>query len=365
MKTVTPGLPPVGIAHGSATGASISTRVTDPKVFGKVAVLMGGWSAERQVSLWSGEGVTKALQERGVEAVGLNISTPAQLFALKSEGYNRVFNILHGTGGEDGTVQAILDLLGLPYPGSGVAASAIAMDKLATKRIWKAEGLPTPDFRVLASVTEAESAAKHFGYPFIIKPAADGSSVGVTKVKSWDQVAAAFALASGLDAKAGTGDRGQGTKSSGSTPSPIPSTPTPLLRTVMAEQFIDGGAQHAEYTCPVLRGVALPVIRIEPDGEFYDYNAKYLSDNTQYLCPAGLKAEHEASIQALCLKAFALIGCKDWGRVDFLMGDDGQPQLLELNTLPGMTSHSLVPMAAKVSGLSYADLCWSLLEATL
>ena len=311
-------------------------HVTDPKVFGKVAVLMGGWSAERQVSLWSGEGVTKALQARGVDAHGLDIAEPAQLFALKAQGYSRVFNILHGTGGEDGTVQAILDLLGLPYPGSGVAASAIAMDKLATKRIWKAEGLPTPEFRVLASVADAEAAARHFGYPFIIKPAADGSSVGVTKVKSALQVAKAFA-----DAEGDTG------------------------RVVMAEQFIDGGADHSEYTCPVLRGVALPIIRIVPDGEFYDYNAKYLSDNTQYLCPAGLAAEHEARIQKLCLQAFALIGCKDWGRVDFLMGADGQPQLLELNTLPGMTSHSLVPMAAKASGMSYADLCWSLLEATL
>jgi len=310
--------------------------VTDPKAFGKVAVLMGGWSAERQVSLWSGEGVTKALQGRGVEATGLNISTPAQLFALKSEGYTRVFNILHGTGGEDGTVQAILDLLGLPYPGSGVAASAIAMDKLATKRIWKAEGLPTPDFRVIASVAEAEAAAKHFGYPHIVKPAADGSSVGVTKVKNASQVAKAFADARGDNS-----------------------------RVVLAEQFIDGGADHAEFTCPVLRGVALPVIRIIPDGEFYDYNAKYISDNTRYLCPAGLDAAHEAEIQALCLKAFAVIGCKDWGRVDFLMGADGKPQLLELNTLPGMTSHSLVPMAAKARGMSYADLCWSLLEATL
>lgn len=312
------------------------STTTNPRDFGKVAVLMGGWSAERQVSLWSGEGVTKALQERGVEAVGLNISTPAQLFALKTEGYNRVFNILHGTGGEDGTVQAILDLLGLPYPGSGVGASAIALDKLATKRIWKAEGLPTPEFRVLASVAEAESAAKHFGYPFIIKPAADGSSVGVTKVKEASQVAAAFALALG-------GSR----------------------NVVMAEQFIDGGADHSEYTCPVVRGVALPVIRIIPDGEFYDYNAKYLSDKTQYLCPAGLEPEHEADIQKLCLQAFALIGCKDWGRVDFLMAADGKPQLLEINTLPGMTSHSLVPVAAKARGLSYADLCWSLLEATL
>ena len=310
--------------------------VTDPKAFGKVAVLMGGWSAERQVSLWSGEGVTKALQERGVDAVGVNISTPGQLFALKSEGYSRVFNILHGTGGEDGTVQAILDLLGLPYPGSGVAASAIAMDKLATKRIWKAEGLPTPDFRMLDSVADAEAAATHFGFPFIIKPAADGSSVGVTKVKSSAQVAKAFADAKGE-----------------------------MNRVVMAEQFIDGGADHSEYTCPVVRGVALPVIRIVPDGEFYDYNAKYISDNTRYLCPAGLAAEHEASIQALCLKAFALVGCKDWGRVDFLMAADGKPQLLELNTLPGMTSHSLVPMAAKARGMSYADLCWSLMEATL
>ncbi|MES2883792.1 MAG: D-alanine--D-alanine ligase [Pseudomonadota bacterium] len=311
--------------------------VTDPKMFGKVAVLMGGWSAERQVSLWSGEGVTKALLEKGVDAHGLDITEPGQLFALKAQGFDRVFNILHGTGGEDGTVQAILDLLGLPYPGSGVAASAIAMDKLATKRIWKAEGLPTPDFRMLESVADAEAAAKYFGYPHIIKPAADGSSVGVTKVKTSAQVAAAFALAQG-DAQ---------------------------QNTVMAEQFIDGGADHSEYTCPVLRGVALPVIRIVPDGEFYDYNAKYLSDRTRYLCPAGLAPEHEASIQALCLKAFALVGCKDWGRVDFLMAADGAPQLLELNTLPGMTSHSLVPMAAKARGMSYADLCWSLMEATL
>ena len=311
--------------------------VTDPKAFGKVAVLMGGWSAERQVSLWSGEGVTKALREKGVDVHGLDITEPAQLFTLKAQGFDRVFNILHGTGGEDGTVQAILDLLGLPYPGSGVAASAIAMDKLATKRIWKAEELPTPDFRVVATVAEAEAAAKHFGFPFILKPAADGSSVGVTKVKGAAQVAEAFALA--------RGERGE--------------------NVVLAEQFVDGGADHSEFTCPVLRGVALPVIRIIPDGEFYDYHAKYISNETRYLCPAGLDAAHEARIQTMCLKAFDAVGCKDWGRVDFLMGADGQPQLLELNTLPGMTSHSLVPMAAKAVGMSYADLCWSLLEATL
>ena len=308
----------------------------DAKDFGKVAVLMGGWSAERQVSLWSGEGVTKALLSCGVDAHGLDISSPAQLFNLKAQGFDRVFNILHGTGGEDGTVQAILDLLGLPYPGSGVAGSAIAMDKLATKRIWKAEGLPTPDFLELHSLADAERAAVAFGLPCIIKPAADGSSVGVTKVKQVADIAKAYADARGDSHRA-----------------------------VMAERYVDGGPQHAEYTCPVLRGEALPIIRIEPDGEFYDFHAKYISDNTRYLCPAGLTPEHEQRIQAVCLKAFALVGCKDWGRVDFLMGADGLPQLLELNTLPGMTSHSLVPMSAKVRGMSYADLCWALLEATL
>lgn len=312
------------------------SAVTDPKAFGKVAVLMGGWSAERQVSLWSGEGVTAALQSRGVDAVGVDVAAPEQLFGLKAQGYARVFNILHGTGGEDGTVQAILDLLGLPYPGSGVLASALAMDKLTTKRVWKAEGLPTPDFRVLESAADAHSAAKTFGYPFIIKPAADGSSVGVTKVKSADQIDAAYALA--------LGETG---------------------RVVMAEQFIGRAGKNDEFTCPILLGRALPVIRIEPDGEFYDYHAKYISNDTRYHCPSGHDAAFEGEVQALCLKAFALAGCRHWGRVDFLIGEDGRPQLLELNTLPGMTSHSLVPMAAKAVGIDYAELCWRLMEAAL
>ncbi|MDP3859373.1 MAG: D-alanine--D-alanine ligase [Stagnimonas sp.] len=312
------------------------SAVTDPKAFGKVAVLMGGWSAERQVSLWSGEGIVKALQGRGVDVHGVDVATAEQLFALKAQGYARVFNILHGTGGEDGTVQAILDLQGLPYPGSGVLASALAMDKLTTKRVWKAEGLPTPDFRVLESLADAHAAAEHFGYPHIIKPAADGSSVGVTKVKSADQIDAAYALA--------LGDGG---------------------RVVMAEQFIGRAGKNDEYTCPILLGEALPVIRIEPDGEFYDYHAKYISNDTRYHCPSGLDAAFERDVQALCLKAFALAGCRHWGRVDFLMGEDGRAQLLELNTLPGMTSHSLVPMAAKAVGIDYAELCWRLLEATL
>ena len=305
-------------------------RVSNPKSFGRVAVLMGGWSAEREVSLWSGQGVFEALQSRGVDVVAIDADKDAVL-GLGGRNFDRVFNIMHGTGGEDGTVQAILDLHGLPYPGSGVLASALAMDKLRTKRIWKAEGLPTPDFMVLAGIDAAREAAGRFGYPFIIKPAADGSSVGVSKVKDAGQIDKAYADALGNG------------------------------RVVIAEQFIAGG----EYTCPVLDGEALPVIRIEPDGEFYDYHAKYISNNTRYHCPAGLEAAHERELQAICIRAFELIGCEDWGRVDFMMDAQGRPWLLEINTLPGMTSHSLVPMSAKVRGMSYADLCWALLETTL
>lgn len=305
-------------------------RVADPKAFGRVAVLMGGWSAERQVSLWSGQGVHEALLSKGVDATAID-ADKAAILGLGGKGYDRAFNIMHGTGGEDGTVQAILDLHGLPYPGSGVLASALAMDKLRTKRIWKAEGLPTPDFMVLNSVEDARAAAVKFGYPFIIKPSADGSSVGVSKVKAADQVDQAFAEALGDG------------------------------RRVIAEQFIAGG----EYTCPMLDGEALPVIRIEPDGEFYDYHAKYISNDTKYHCPAGLDAAHEKQLQQICVRAFESVGCEDWGRVDFMMDAQGRPWLLEVNTLPGMTSHSLVPMAAKASGMSYADLCWALLEMTL
>ena len=305
-------------------------HVTDPKVFGRVAVLMGGWSAERQVSLWSGQGVYEALQSRDVDVVAIDADKAAVL-NLGDKGYDRVFNIMHGTGGEDGTVQAVLDLHGLPYPGSGVLASALAMDKLRTKRIWKDEGLPTPDFMVLNSIEDARIAAAKFGYPYIIKPAADGSSVGVSKVKTPEQIEKAFADALGDG------------------------------RVVIAEQFVAGG----EYTCPMLDGEALPVIRIEPDGEFYDYHAKYISNNTRYHCPAGLDTAHEKRLQQICARAFESVGCKGWGRVDFMMDAQGQPWLLEVNTLPGMTSHSLVPMAAKAAGMSYADLCWALLEMTL
>lgn len=301
---------------------------------GRVAVLMGGWSSERQVSIWSGETVLAALQSEGFDTVAVDVRTPAELFALPSLGVSHAFNVLHGTGGEDGTVQAVLDLLGIRYPGCGVLASALAMDKLQTKRLWRAEGLPTADWQCVESAEALAAAAEAFGYPLIVKPAADGSSVGISKIKSPGEVAAAWALARG-DGAAG--------------------------QTVLAERFIPG----AEYTCAVLGDQALPLIRIEPDGEFYDYNAKYLSDKTHYHCPAGLDPAHERALQALCLNAFAVLGGRGWGRVDFLMADDQRPFLLEVNTLPGMTSHSLVPLAARTAGIAIGPLCRRLLETTL
>ena len=305
-------------------------RTNNPKDFGKVAVLMGGWSAERQVSLWSGEGVLAALKRLGIDAIGVDADRDA-LLTLPKLGVDRAFSVLHGTGGEDGTVQALLDLHGIPYPGSGVLASALAMDKLRTKRIWKAERLPTPDWRILDSVADAYAAAERFGYPFIIKPSADGSSVGVSKVKTPTQVETAYREA-----------LGEG-------------------RVVMAEQFIAGG----EYTCAILDGEPLPVIRIEPAGEFYDYHSKYISDDTRYICPTDLVPTHEQELQAICAQAFEAIGGRGWGRVDFMMDAKGAPWLLEVNTLPGMTSHSLVPMAARAVGMDYDALCWAILETTL
>lgn len=306
-------------------------RTSNPKDFGKVGVLMGGWSTERQVSLWSGEGVVAALQRQGVDAIAVDADKQA-ILELPKLGLDRVFNVLHGTGGEDGTVQAVLELHGIPYPGCGVLASALAMDKLRTKRIWKAEGLPTPDHRVLGSFADAEAAAEAFGYPLIIKPTAEGSSVGVSKVKHAAQIDQAYADA-----------RGDGS------------------RTVMAERFIAGG----EYTCAILDGRPLPLIRIEPASEFYDYHAKYISDDTRYVCPTDLVPTHEAELQAVCAKAFELIGGRGWGRVDFMLDAQGKPWLIEVNTVPGMTSHSLVPMAARAVGIDYDALCWAILETTL
>jgi D-alanine-D-alanine ligase len=308
-------------------------RIRDPREFGRVAVLMGGWSAEREVSLWSGEAVLSALKNRNVDAVGID-ATRENVQSLARQGFERVFIVLHGGAGEDGTVQAALELQGLPYTGTGVAGSAIKMNKVAAKRIWLAEKLPTAPFLLLDSEAAAKAAAKKLRFPFVIKPSSEGSSVGVTIVKKPAQVAGAFRLARGATPRAG--------------------------REVMAEKFVKG----AEISVPILDDQALPSIRIEPAGEFYDYHAKYIANDTKYTCP-GLPAALEKKVGALALRAFELIGCRGWGRVDFIVERSGKPWLLELNTVPGMTSHSLVPMGAKARGLSFDELCWAILETSM
>lgn len=307
---------------------------SNPKDFGRVAVLLGGWSSERQVSLWSGQGVLEALQRRGVDAVGVDADREA-ILNLGKQGYARAFNVLHGTGGEDGTVQAALELQGIPYTGSGVLASALAMDKLRSKRMWKAEGLPTPDWMMLREPGDALKAAEQFGFPLFIKPSEEGSSVGISKVKTATQLGSAFRRARGEHDE--------------------------RPRAAMAERYVAGG----DYTCGILDGQALPIIRIEPEGEFYDYHAKYISEQTRYHCPAGLDPLHEAELQAMCVRAFELVGGRGWGRADFMLDAQGKAWLLEVNTVPGMTSHSLVPMAARATGMDYESLCWAVLETTL
>jgi len=302
----------------------------------KVAVLLGGASAEREVSLMSGTGVLQALQGLGVNAQAFD---PAErdLSALKREGFTRCFIALHGRFGEDGTVQGALELMGIPYTGPGVMASSIAIDKIMTKRIWRADGLPTPAWKKVASAAATFSAWAELGSPMIVKPAREGSTIGLTKVNAADQCASAYALASGLDDE------------------------------VLCEQFIRGD----EVTVPVLgSGVqarALPVIRIvAPDGN-YDYQNKYFTDTTQYLVPCGLPDGEEAHIQQLVLQAYKSLGCRGWARADVMIdAHTRQPYLLEINTSPGMTSHSLVPMSAKAAGISYGELCLQILQqATL
>lgn len=305
----------------------------DVKAFGKVAVLMGGRSSEREVSMMSGQGVLDALRARGVDAHAFD---PAErdLSALKAEGFARCFIALHGRYGEDGTVQGALELLDIPYTGPGVMASSIAMDKIMTKRIWRFEGLPTPDWRLVASAEETSQALAVLGAPMIVKPAREGSTIGLTKVTSPEQCAQAYALASQYDPE------------------------------VLCEQFIDGD----ETTCPVLVSAglpqALPLIRIvAPEGN-YDYQNKYFTDTTQYHCPSGLAQSEEQEIQRIVEKAFRTLGCRGWARADIMIrASDRQPFLLEINTSPGMTSHSLVPMAARASGISYEDLCLRILAS--
>jgi D-alanine-D-alanine ligase len=297
--------------------------------FGKVAVLLGGKSAEREVSLKSGTMVLNALRSRGVDAHGFD-PRERDVTALVKERFDRAFIALHGRFGEDGTVQGVLEWLGIPYTGSGVLASALAMDKLRTKRIWQAEGLPTAPYAVLTRESDLKAVARRLGTPVFVKPASEGSSVGMTKVKRAADLEEAFALAVNYD--------------------PV----------VIAEKFVDG----PELTVGILGEQVLPIIRIETPREFYDYEAKYIANDTRYLIPCGLAKAKETQLQALCLKAFRALGCTGWGRVDLMLTRRGRPYLLEVNTSPGMTDHSLVPMAARAIGLSYEDLCIKVLEGS-
>jgi len=295
--------------------------------FGKVAVLLGGKSAEREVSLKSGGMVLKALRAKGVDAHAFD-PKERNFAALEKERFERVFIALHGRFGEDGTVQGILEWLGIRYTGSGVLASALAMDKLRTKRIWQAEGLPTPPYAVLDKDSDLRAVVKKLGLPLMVKPASEGSSIGMSKVRAAGALDEAYALAANYD------------------------------RVVIAEKFVEG----TELTVGILGEQVLPTIKLETPRDFYDYEAKYIADDTRYLIPSGLSAKKESEIQALCLKAFRTLGCQGWGRVDLMLNKQGRPFLLEVNTSPGMTDHSLVPMAARAVGLSYEDLCVKILE---
>jgi len=295
----------------------------------KVAVLMGGKSAEREVSIMSGTGVLKALRSKGVDAHAFD---PAErdLAELKREGFARCFIALHGRGGEDGTLQGALELMGIPYTGSGVLGSAIGMDKWRTKMIWQAGGLPTPRYRILSAGDDWSAVARDLGLPLIVKPANEGSTLGLTKVTAVSQLAAAYRLAA-----------------------------EKYRDLALAESFVDG----PEFTAGILGDTVLPLIRIEAPQGNYDYQSKYFSDDTKYLCPCGLPAGREADLKALALEAFRLVGGAGWGRVDLMLDAAGAPWLLEVNTSPGMTGHSLVPMAARAVGLSYEDLCLRILES--
>jgi len=297
--------------------------------FGKVAVLLGGDSAERAISLISGGAVLDALRRRGVDAHAFDPGErPVQ--ALVSDGFDRAWNILHGPGGEDGLIQGALEWLGIPYTGSGVLASALTMDKLRTKRVAAGAGLTVPPYVVLGSHADCDRALATLGLPLMVKPASQGSSVGITKVKAAADLPAAYEAARAVDPW------------------------------VFAEAFVSG----AEYTVSVLQGAALPSIRIQPATEFYDYEAKYFRDDTQYHCPSGLTAAEEQALGAAALATFQVTECHGWGRVDFMRDADGRFYFIEINTTPGMTSHSLVPKAAQQVGIGFDELVWRVLETS-
>ncbi len=304
-------------------------RISAPAEFGRVAVLLGGTSSEREISLLTGEAVYRALIRSGIDAHRLD---PAMDFpaALQRGGFDRVWLALHGRGGEDGTVQGLLTCLGLPFTGSGVLGAAVAMDKLRSKKLFMVSDVPTPRFRLLGGEQDFAAAIADLGLPLIVKPVCEGSSIGMTKVQRAGDLAHAFAAAARFGGE------------------------------VFAEEWIDG----AEYTAAILHDRALPLIHVEAQAVFYDYQAKYFSDQTRYRCPCGLAPDAELQFAAIAARAFDAVGASGWGRVDFMVGADGAPKVLEVNTTPGMTSHSLVPMAAAAAGIGFDELVWRILETS-
>lgn len=310
-------------AFSDADSATLATRA------GRVAVLMGGESAEREVSLRSGNAVLAALKARGVDAYGVDWRA-ARLPELLLDRPDRVFIALHGRGGEDGVLQGALQLAGIPYTGSGVLGCALSMDKIRAKEIWRAAGLPTPDFLIVDAPLDTAAVVARLGLPLMVKPAREGSSIGISLVTRADDLPAAVALARECDSQ------------------------------VLLESYVRGG----EYTVALVNGEVLPAIKLETPHAFYDYEAKYHADTTRYLCPAGLSAPDEAALGALARKAFAALDAAGWGRVDFMRDESGHPWLIELNAVPGMTDHSLVPMAAAQAGWSFEELVMRILESS-
>ncbi len=304
----------------------------DAKNLGRVAVLMGGPSAEREISLLSGNGVLAALRDKGVDAYAFD-PVVNSLFDLPREKFTRVFIALHGRFGEDGTVQGVLETLKIPYTGSGVMGSALAMDKWRTKLIWQAAGIPTPKYRMLDAASDWGAVIDELKLPLIVKPAREGSSIGVTKVQTANELPAAFQLAFKLD---------------------------PL---VIAEEFFAGQELTASVVADGTKLDVLPLIRIEAPAGAYDYQNKYFTDVVKYHCPSGIRADVETEIRMLTMKAFRVLGCDGWGRADMMLAPDGRFSFLEMNTSPGMTSHSLVPIAARAVGMSYPDLCVRILQS--
>lgn len=308
----------------------MNVRTDNPRDFGRVAVFMGGWSAEREISLVSGEAVLAGLERRGVDAHGVDVDR-GNLLRFDTRGFDRVWVALHGPGGEDGVVQAVLELMEIPYTGSGVLASALGLDKGRCKAVWTAHGIPTPPHRYLTADTDFPGVAEDIGLPLFVKPVHEGSSLGMTRVDAAEDLEAAYRAAAAYDTE------------------------------ILAERLIEG----EEYTAAVLDGEVLPMLRIEVTEGFYDYRAKYESEATRFHCPCGLSEDREARLAELSLRAFEALGAAGWGRVDFMMDAGGQPWFLELNTVPGMTPHSLVPMAAAAAGIDFDELVWRILATTL